>query len=206
MATLRITGRSSSHFTRIVRVFAHELAVAYEFRPVFDLMSRTQTDYAGNPALRMPVLDTAAGSWFGTLNICRELARHATQPKRVLWPEDMHHVDANNAQELVLQGMASVVSLVMRQANDELGAYDMKTRESLDSSVAWLERHLGDARASLPQERDLSFLETSAFCFIAHLEFRKLSDLEPFPNLRAFRDEFGTRASALATEYRFDAA
>lgn len=206
MANLRITGRSSSHFTRIVRVFAHELDVAYEFQPVLDLMSRAQSDYAGNPALRMPVLDTAAGSWFGSLNICRELARHAKQPKRVLWPEDMQHVDANNAQELVLQGMATVVGLVMRQANDELGAYDAKAREGLERSVAWLERHFADARASLRQERDLSFLEVSAFCFIAHLEFRKLLDLETFSNLRAFRAEFDERASARATEYRFDAA
>ena len=206
MATLRITGRSSSHFTRIVRVFAHELDVAYEFQPVLDLMSRAQRDYSGNPALRLPVLDTAAGSWFGSLNICRELARHSSQHKRVLWPEDSRDVTANNAQELVLQGMTTVVGLVMRQANDELGAYDAKAREGLESSVAWLERHLGDARASLRQERDLSFLEVSAFCFVAHLEFRELLDLAASPNLRAFRAEFGERASARATDYHFDAA
>jgi glutathione S-transferase len=206
MAKLQITGRSSSHFTRLVRVFAHELGVAYEFRPVLDLMSTAQSDYAGNPALRMPVLDTDAGSWFGSLNICRELARHAAHPLRVVWPEDVRALDASNAQELVLQGMATIVGLVMRQVNGELGAYDAKAREGLEHSVAWLERHFAAARASLPNDRELSFLEVSAFCFIAHLEFRKQLELAPFPVLRGFRAEFGERASARATEYRFDAA
>jgi glutathione S-transferase len=204
MTALRVTGRSSSHFTRIVRVFAHELEIVYELRPVLDLMSLAKRDYAGNPALRLPVLDTDAGTWFGTLNICRELERQAPQPKRIAWPEHVRDLIANNAQELVLQGMASVVGLVMRQVNGELGAYDAKAREGLEHSVAWLERHFAEARGSLPQDRELSFLEVSAFCFIAHLEFRKLLELAPSPSLQAFRAEFGQRASARATEYRFD--
>jgi glutathione S-transferase len=207
MATprLTVTGRSSSHFTRIVRVFAHELGVAYELRPVLDLMALEAHAYGGNPALRLPVLETAGGAWFGTLNICRELERHALQPKRIAWPEHVRERLANNAQELVLQSMSNVVVLVMRQVTGELGAYDAKAREGLEHSVAWLERHFAQACASLPPDRELSFLEVSAFCFIAHLEFRKLLELAPFARLRAFRDEFGERASARATEYRFDA-
>ena len=70
-----LVGRSSSHFTRIARIFAHELEVAYEFQPVLDLTSVNRADYADNPTLRVPILRTEAGTWFGALNICRALAR-----------------------------------------------------------------------------------------------------------------------------------
>jgi glutathione S-transferase len=85
--TSRIVGRSSSHFTRTVRMFAHECGVAYRFEPVLDLASRNPGDYAGNPALRIPIFATPQGTWFGALNICRELVRRAPQPPHVVWPE-----------------------------------------------------------------------------------------------------------------------
>ena len=53
-----IVGRSSSHFTRLVRLFALELGVAYEFAPVYDLSSLDARDYAGNPALKLPSAGT----------------------------------------------------------------------------------------------------------------------------------------------------
>ena len=33
---VRIFGRSSSHFTRCARVFAHELGVRYQLQPIFN--------------------------------------------------------------------------------------------------------------------------------------------------------------------------
>lgn len=50
----RITGRSRSHFTRLVRVFERELGVACEFAPVHDRASLDARDYAGNSALKRP--------------------------------------------------------------------------------------------------------------------------------------------------------
>jgi hypothetical protein len=38
---------------------------------------RARHDYAGNPALKLPSLEMADGTWFGTLNICRVLVRAA---------------------------------------------------------------------------------------------------------------------------------
>src|SRR5687768_16863330 len=70
-------GRSSSHFTRVARIVAAELGVAYTFRVVPNLLSTNPSDYGGNPALRLPVLHTAEGEWFGALNICRALERQA---------------------------------------------------------------------------------------------------------------------------------
>ncbi|MET0384693.1 MAG: glutathione S-transferase N-terminal domain-containing protein, partial [Polyangiales bacterium] len=157
-----LIGRSSSHFTRIARVFAHELGVAFEFSPVLDLMSRQAGDFAGNPLLRLPILETPEGPWFGTLGICRELARRSPlEAAGVIWPEDLPQRMAANTQELVLQGMATEVSLVMGAAagtspND---AYRAKQQDSLQNALDWLEQHAPAVVASLPQTRRISFLE-----------------------------------------------
>ena len=83
---LILFGRSSSSFTRIARIYAAELGVSYEFRIVPDLMSLEAADYGGNPALRMPVLHTAEGPWFGASSICRALSRRAPGRRRLVWP------------------------------------------------------------------------------------------------------------------------
>lgn len=202
--TLRIIGRSSSHFTRTVRLVAHECGVAYEFQPVFDLLSQSRADYGDNPALKLPILQTDDGAWFGALSISRELARHAPKPVRLLWPEDLRDRIAANAQELVITGMTSVVSLVMRSL-PKVGAspVDDKTWVSLTQSLEWLELQLPAAVLALP-ERTFSFLEASSIAFIRHLEFRKVMDLQPYPALRAFAESYAPRASVRDTEYQFD--
>src|SRR5688572_707511 len=108
-------GRSSSHFTRVARIVAAELGVAYRFHVVPNLLSTDPSDYGGNPALRLPVLQTAEGEWFGALNICRALERQASAAgaegrPRLVWPEDLDRPLTANAQELTLQAMASEVA------------------------------------------------------------------------------------------------
>jgi glutathione S-transferase len=203
--TIQIIGRSSSHFTRTVRVFAHACAISHEFRPVLDLMSRSSSDYAENPALKLPILETAEGAWFGALNICRELVRRTPSPTRVIWPEDLLDRTAGNAQELVLQGMATEVALIMRglpAPGDN--PVDDKALASLTNSLEWLDQQLPAAMRALPADRTLSFLEVSSLCFIRHLEFRKVTDTSRYPNLRAFCDVYAGRPGVRETEYRFD--
>ena len=60
--------------------------------------------------------------------------------------------------------------------------------------------------AALPPERALSFCETSLFCLVTHLPFRKLMDVSGHQRLQAFCQVFGQRPGAQATEYRFDVA
>jgi len=201
--SLRIVGRSSSHFTRTVRVVAHELEVAYQFAPLLDLSSRNAADYAGNPALKIPVLETEAGTWYGALPICRELARRAREPGRIVWPDEVRERLASNAQELVLQAMATEVQLIMRGAADAPDA--VKPRASLTGSVEWLEAHLDEALAQVGRPGALPFLAISAFCFLTHLGFREVLDIDPLPRLRAFCAAFEARASARSTPYRYDA-
>lgn len=202
--TLRIIGRSSSHFTRIVRLIAHECGVAYEFRPVFDLMSQSPATWGDNPALKLPVLETSEGKWFGALNISRELARQAAKPVRVLWPEDLRDRTAANAQELVITAMSTVVSLVMRGLPAPgANPVDDKARVSLTQTLDWLEAQLPAAVRGLP-ERNFSFLEASSIAFIRHLEFRKVLDTQPYSALRAFADSYSARPSVRDTEYKFD--
>lgn len=203
--SLRIVGRSSSHFTRVLRMFAHELQLEYAFEPILDLMSLSQEAYAGNPALKMPALVTDEGAWFGALNGCRELARRARVQRRIVWPEDWTDRTASNAQELVLQGMATEVGLVMRTVAEPgvRDAYTDKARRSLQQSIRWLEDELPRVLSQLP-ERDLSFLEVTSFCFVTHLEFREVLDMSTYARLRELSRQFEGRPSARATEYQFD--
>ncbi|MCP3099483.1 glutathione S-transferase domain-containing protein [Myxococcus sp. K15C18031901] len=200
-----LIGRSSSHFTRIPRIFAAELGAPYDFQVVRDLMSSNPGDYGGNPALRIPVLKTSEGSWFGALNISREFWRRSGRSLRVVWPEDHDVPLLANLQEIALQAMATEVSLVMGRlgGGGEDSAHHAKLRKSLTAMLAWLEEHAPAGLEALPA-RDLSFLEATLFCLVVHLEFREVLPMAGYTNLQAFCRRFGARASAVETTFKFD--
>lgn len=218
-SSLVLVGRSSSHFTRVARIFAAELDVPVELQVTRDLLSLDAADYGDNPALKIPTLRTPEGVWFGALNICRELARRAPHKRNIVWPEALTTPLLSNAQELTLHAMATEVNLVLAGARAPQGtsggqsaisdpppAHVTKMRTSLLGTVEWLERSASAVLAALPPERDLSFLEVCLFCLVRHLEFRGVLSTEPFASLRAFSDQFETRASAQQTPFVFDAA
>ncbi|WP_223637945.1 glutathione S-transferase N-terminal domain-containing protein [Corallococcus sp. EGB] len=201
-----IIGRSSSHFTRIARLFAAELRVHHSFQVVRDLLSTNPVDYGGNPALRIPVLKTPQGAWFGALNVSRELWRRSSPRPRVVWPEDLDVPLLANMQELTLQAMATEVTLVMEKmagAGDDT-RHARKLRESLLNMMAWLEEHANAALAALPPERALSYLEVTLFCLVTHLEFRDVLPTKPYAALNEFCQQFSKRPSASETSFRFD--
>jgi glutathione S-transferase len=202
----RIIGRSSSHFTRTARMFALELAVDHDFKAIPNLMSSDSSDYAGNPALKLPILETSSGVWFGALNICRELSRRSTLGLRVVWPEDLDQPLPANAQEFTVQAMATEVTLIMAKVAGLPGddAYHLKMRKSLSNTIVWLDENLPGALAALPPSRDLSFLEVTLFCLVTHLDFREILPTAGHANLTRFCQELGERASAVSTSYRFD--
>jgi glutathione S-transferase len=207
LRVLVVIGRSSSHFTRVTRIFAAELSVDYGFQPVRDLMSTDVDDWAGNPALRLPTLRTPDTTWFGALPICRELARRSALQPRIVWPEQLDYALTANAQELIVQAMSTEVSLIMGKAGageGEGNAHHDKLRASLTNTLAWLEEHAERVLAQLPRDRDLSYLEVTLFCLVTHLEFRHVVPTAGYVALRRFCDEFGQRPATLATAYRFD--
>jgi glutathione S-transferase len=203
---LTLIGRSSSSFTRIARIFAAELGVSYAFQILRNLAELNEDDYGGNPALKVPSLRTAQATWFGALNVCRELARHATVPQRIVWPEALEQPLLANAQELVLHALSTEVALIMGslsgQATDT--PHRAKMTRSLSNVLTWLDGNWLEVRRTLPGERDLSYLEVALFCLVAHLDFRKVVATEPYARLSAFRDEFRARPACQETEYRFD--
>lgn len=202
-----LIGRSSSHFTRVARMFAAELGVEHGFQVVRDLGSREPAAYGGNPALRIPSLSTSSGTWFGALNVCRALQRLSTHAARPVWPEDLLQPVAANAQELVLQTMSNGVTLITAGAGG-VGAdnpFLIKARESLEGSLVWLDRHLGEALAALPPEPRLSYLEVTLYCLVTHLDFRNVCPSAAYPALVAFCRDYGARPSAQQTPYRYDA-
>ena len=203
---MQLYGRSSSHFTRIARIFALEAEVAFEFVLIRDLMSENPDDYGGHPAMKMPTLQTEEGIWFGSLPICRELIACSELNLEVIWPENLDRPVAANAQELVTTAMSSEVGLIMGKATGIApdNAHQVKTRAGLLGAMEWLELNADRAIATLHPERDLSFLEVSLFCLLEHLEFREVLPLDPYPQLSAFAERFAQRSSAKATAYKFD--
>lgn len=205
MSHLELVGRSSSHFTRVARVFALELGVPHAFRPVFDLTSLDAAAYAGNPALKIPVLVDERGPLFGAENICRELARRSGKASGVVLRGDVGDRVVANAEELTAHAMAAEVSLIMAGAVDDERAAPPKLSRSLANALAHLDANVDALLAALPRERALSFVEVALFCLVTHLPFRRVADVAPWARLGDFCRRFGERESARATEYRFDA-
>jgi glutathione S-transferase len=206
MPSICIVGRSSSHFTRLVRIFALELGVPCEFAPVYDLSSLDMRDYAGNPALKLPVLKVDDVAIFGAENVCRALAGLATMHRRIIWPEDVRGVQARNAQELVWHAMQAQVQLGFGTQIAKLpvdSVYFVKAAAGMQNALEWLDERVHEVIDDMPPH-DISLLEASLFCLIEHVEFRATVSLTPYGRLTAFALAFGQRASAQQTPFVFD--
>ncbi|HEY1898519.1 MAG TPA: glutathione S-transferase family protein [Steroidobacteraceae bacterium] len=209
MNDLQIIGRRSSHFTRVPLLFAQELGVALQVVPVYDMTALGPQMYAGNPALKLPILRVGDTVLFGAQNICRAIAERAARPARMVWPEELRDTVSRNAQELVWHAMAAQVQLVFGTVLCKLPAdnvYFTKARAGFEGALSWLEAHLEQALAALPAPRDLSLLEVSLFCLLDHLSFRPTLMLHAYPALERFTETFATRPAAKHTTYQFDVA
>jgi glutathione S-transferase len=203
---LILVGRSSSHFTRITRIFAHELEVQHDFEIVYDITSKSSRNFGDNPTLRVPSLRTPGGTWFGSLPICREFGRRSRHHgRRIVFPEHSTNACASNAQEIITDVMGAEITIVMsrlaRVPSDS--PLLQKSAARIAASVDWLERELPRALESMPSGA-LSFLEVSAYCLFTHLGFREVMSIDDRPNLVAFMKRFGERASAISTSYLLD--
>ena len=207
MTSLQIVGRRSSHFTRVTRMFAEELGLAYDIVPIHDMTDRDPAIYADNPALKLPILRTEDGVVFGTENICRTLADRAQSSTQIVWPEQARENISRNAQELVWHCMTAQVQIVFGTVVAKLPAdnlYFEKARLGFEGALAWLNAHVAEALAALPAARQLSLFEVSLFCMIDHLHFRKTVPIERYAALESFARSFGERPSAQRTPYQFD--
>lgn len=207
METVQIIGRTSSLFTRVSLIFAHELGVPFELAPIHDMMQVDAAVYAGNPALKMPTLRRAGTVLFGAENICRALAELAGAGPRIAWPEQLRDDLSRNAHELVRHAMAAQVQLVFGTMVGKLPAdniYFAKGRAGFEGALRWLDDNLAGALRALPSPRDLSLFEVNLFCLVEHLTFRATLPVEPYPSLARFAGDFAARPSAQRTAYRFD--
>lgn len=200
-----LIGRSSSHFTRTVRMFAAACRVDCEFQILRDLKSAQAQDYGGNPALRIPVLVTNEGRYFGALNCCRVMQRLSTDELQIIWPEELMSPLLASAQELINQGMADEVTLIMGGylCGAPCPSALRKALTSLAGILDWLEARIEELLDSMPM-RDLSFIEVALFCFIEHLAFRHVTAMNPYARLTHFATRFGERMECRLTAYRFD--
>ncbi|HSC88252.1 MAG TPA: glutathione S-transferase family protein [Polyangiaceae bacterium] len=208
VTTIELTGRSISHFTRVARIFAHELDVEVRFKPILDLTVLDPAIYGDNPALKMPTLHVDGSALFGTENICRRLAELSPRQARIVWPQELGSDLARNAQELLWHAMAAQVQIITGNILGKLPAdnvYFVKGRQGFEGALAWLEKNLSAVLAELPPERELSLFEVVLFCLVEHIPVRGTLSLEPYSQLRAFASRFGLRPSAVATPYVLDA-
>jgi glutathione S-transferase len=206
MSELVIVGRSSSHFTRPTRIFALELGIPHAFRPVLDLTSLDPGNYAGNPALQVPILVDGEGPLFGMESICRALARRAPARPRVVLRGEVADRIVANAEEMILHVMSTEVTLVTAKMARDDRAAPTKLHAGLQNALRFLDGAVERVIAALPADRALSFVEVTLFCMKTHLPFRGAVSGEGYANLDAFCARFGERESARATPYRFDAA
>ncbi|MEJ1962602.1 MAG: glutathione S-transferase N-terminal domain-containing protein [Gammaproteobacteria bacterium] len=210
---MQIVGRSSSLFTRLPLIFAEELGVSFELVPIHDMTALDPEAYAGNPALKLPILRAEGSVLFGAQNICRAVAERAFaagtgNSRRIVWPEELRDDLSRNAQELVWHGMAAQVQIVFGTLVGKLppgNIYFSKARAGLEGSLAWLDTHLGEALRALPTPRDLSLFEVSLFCLVEHIAFRGPLRVDGYASLVHFTREFAERPCAQHTAYRFDA-
>lgn len=208
MSDVQIIGRSSSHFTRVTLIFAHELAVPFELVPVADLTSLDESSYASNPARKLPTLRRGGSLVFGAENICRALAEMAPTPPHIVWPEQLTGDPSRNANEMAWHCMAAQVQLAFGTIIAGLPAdnvYFVKGRVGFEGALSWLERNLDEALDAMPASRQLSLFEVVLFCLVEHIAFRQTVPLTPYPSLLRFAQTFATRDSAQRTPYRFDA-
>lgn len=206
---LRLTGRSSSHFTRVARMVAHELGVPIELHVLREMLSVDVEDYGGHPGLKIPTLHVDGDVLFGTDNICRRLAELAdrTDDPRVILSHRVTSDLVRSAQELVWQAMGAQVQLALGVGVAKLPAENVfiaKVDRGMRGALAWLDERLERVLAALPAPRDFSVFEVTLHCLIEHLIFRPTIPLDPFPKLRAFAVTFSERASAQQTPFRFD--
>jgi glutathione S-transferase len=205
---IEIVGRQSSHYTRQVRLLAHELGVEYVLLPIHDLMSEDPAVFAGNPALKLPALRQGDTVVWGSLNACRWLAGQTDGgPARVFWPEQAGSALLMNAHEVQAHAMAAQVEVVFHEIVSKRppDAASRKRRASLLQCLAWLDHHLPEIHAELPASR-IAIFELGLFCLLEHLPFRNPIDLSAMPHLTTFASAFGARPSAQATPYRFDSS
>ncbi|NUP04599.1 MAG: hypothetical protein HOW73_00890 [Polyangiaceae bacterium] len=202
---VQIIGRSSSLYTRVPLVVAHELGVPYELAPVFDLTTADSAVYGNNPALKIPSLRRAGSVLFGAENVCRALEDLSESRRRIVWPEELRSDLSRNAQELVWHCMAAQVQLVFGTIIGKLdNIYFTKARAGFEGGLRWLDEHCKLALEALPAERDISLFEVTLLCLIEHLEFRGTLPVDPYPSLVAFARTYATRPAAQQTAYRFD--
>jgi len=209
MTSLQIVGRRSSHFTRITRIFAEELGLAYDVVPIYDMTAQSPASYADNPALKLPILRAGDEVVFGAENICRTLADYAHESSAIVWPEQLRAKISRNAQELVWHCMTAQVQIVFGTQVAKLPAenlYFEKARTGFEGALSWLDAHSSEALNALPASRQLSLFEVSLYCMIEHLHFRQTLPVEHYSELEAFRKAFATRPSARSTQYQFDVA
>jgi hypothetical protein len=208
--SLTLIGRRSSLFTRLPLFHAEALGVTYGFVPVMNLTDLDLRSYGGHPALKLPVLQIGEEVVFGARNICRCIVARAdaAAAARVHGLDRHHDALSMNAQELLSHAMSAQVQQVMGLQVAGLPADSLfftKSMAGLQGALGWLDAHLEQVLATMPEDRLFSDFEVALFCLVEHFTFRATLDVSAWPSLQSFAKQFARHPAAVATAYRYDA-
>ena len=202
--TARLFGRSTSHFTRVVTIFAHEVGFEYELVPIRKLRGMDPDAYGSHPGLKMPTMHFDSDVTYGAVNICREIARRTGKVDAVEWPYSrIDDAASANFDEIVFQAMSTQVAAVMAKEVARVDAENIlltKSLAGLTGMMQWLNANFAAYRRSQTAEK-LSITEIALFCLLEHIKFRRSIGTEALFALNDFAKSFASRASAASTDY-----
>lgn len=188
-----------SHFSRKVRIVLLELNVECELAYVPDLLSDDPADFAGNPILRVPVLEDGPHWVIESDAIVRHLLETHDPGHDRLGFFAMTS-DQRCALAVVSAVMGAEVELLLSRRSglgaQHDGTYFRRYRVVIAGGLSWLESH---APRIWPAQ-EFSYLDVALTCMWEHLRYNGFAEgLPPFPWIEERTRRFATRPSVAIT-------
>ena len=140
--------RSQQHFAvhAAAALFAEELAVPYEFVPIYDMTALGPEVYAGNPALKLPDPSAERLVLFGALEYlsCHRRTGRAACADRMAGRNALRYFARRAGTRLARDGCAGADSCSARSSAScpRIISYFTKARAGLEGSLEWLDQHM----------------------------------------------------------------
>lgn len=153
-------GTPRSHFTRVVRMVAHELGLSVPLVDVGDVGQLVP--FAGNPLMTVPVLEHEGARIWDTHHVCRYLVEQAGRDP--LGVESLD-VEGRNTLAVIFGVMGAEVRLILaaRAGVPAEGRPFDKVRATVKAGLGFLDARVDEDR------RDLDYLAVATVAMWEHL-------------------------------------
>lgn len=185
----KLYGTPRSHFTRIVRVVAHELSLPLAWVDVGNVGAAEA--FGGNPLMQVPALDDDGHTIWGSDNVCRYLVERERKDPVGVTALDWR---GRNLLSVIHGVMAAEVRLVLaeRAGLSTDGEFFAKSRQTIRDGVAFVDTNLRD-------DGPLSYLQICAISMWDHLLLYDNAAPGQAPRIEALGQRLLDRASISQT-------